>query len=162
MSTSDLRSLIELASTGAEASFAKHGGLAPFWHCVDAAGALHLVVPPPIDDKDFSAAIMKCFMEEHDIVRYCVVDEAWIALLTDDAEAREFLSSGRGVASHPLRKEVVMFSAEDESGMLTAQREILRPSGRPPRLGPLVINDMQGWSGEGRLVGMLPRRGTVQ
>jgi hypothetical protein len=158
MSASDLRSLIELASAGAEASFAKHGSLAPFWHCINAAGTLHLVVPPPIDDKDFSAAIMKYFMKENDIVRYCLVDEAWTALLPNEEEARKVVR----VSDHPLRKEVVMFSAEDESGMLTAQRAILRPSGQPPRLGPLVINDMQGWTGEGRLVGMLPRRGTVQ
>ena len=46
--------------------------------------------------------------------------------------------------------------------MLTASRLILRRIGKDPRLGPLVINDMQGWSSKGRLVGMLPQRGTVQ
>jgi hypothetical protein len=45
--------------------------------------------------------------------------------------------------------------------MMTAQREILRPHGKPPRLGPLEINDLKGWSSEGRFVGMLPRRGPV-
>jgi len=161
MSASDLRSLIELVSTGAEACFAKYGSLAPFWHCIDAAGTLHLVVTPS-DDKDLNAALMRAFMVENDIVRYCLSYEAWTALLSDEAEAREFISSGRGVADLPQRKEVVMFSAEDESGMLTAQREILRPQDKPPSLGPLVINDMKGWSSEGRLLGMLPRRGTAQ
>lgn len=161
MSASDLRRLIELASACAEASFARNGSLLPFWHCIEGDGTLHLV-SIPIADKDFSAALMRAFMVKHDIVRCCFVGEAWAAQVTDNAEARKFMAGGRGVASHPRRKEIVMFSAEDESGALTAQREILRPSGKPPRLGPLVMNDMKGWSSEGRLVGMLPGRGTVQ
>jgi hypothetical protein len=159
MSAADLRSLIEQVSADAEAIFNDLGCLTPFSHCIDGDGVLHLVMPAQSEDKDFAAAVMRVFMEEHKIVRYCFVDEAWTALLLlpTEAEARKVVR----VADHPLRKEVVFFSAEDESGMLTAQREILRASGKPS-LGPLVINDTTGWSSEGRLVGMLPRRGTVQ
>jgi hypothetical protein len=165
MSTStNLRGLIELVSAGAEVIFNKRGELSPFWHCIARDGTLHLVPAPPCD-KDVSVAIMKCFMEEHDIAMCCFVDEAWAAHLSNSAEVTAFdaiQARGGGVADYPQRQEVVIFNAEDELGMMTASRAILRPHGKRPRLGPLVINDLEGWSSRGRFVGMLPRRGTVQ
>src|SRR4029434_3994808 len=113
MSAADLRSLIEQVSADAEAIFNELGCLPLFSHCIDGDGVLHLMMPVQSDDKDFAAAVMRRFMEEHKIVRYCFVDEAWTALLPTEAEARKVVR----MANHPLRKEVVFFSRSEESGM---------------------------------------------
>jgi hypothetical protein len=158
-SAAELRRLIELVSATIEPTFRKEHSLWPsLWHCIDRDGDMHVVAAPD-ESKNTAAVLMRAFMEVHDIVRYCYAAEAWTVTGRD---VGRYIARGGKAEDHPNRQEVVFFSAEDESGMLTASRLILRRIGKNPRLGPLVINDMQGWTSEGRLVGMLPRRGTVQ
>jgi hypothetical protein len=158
-SAAELRRLIELVSACAEAAFRKHHELAPLWHCIDRDGAMHVVAAPD-ESKNTAAILMRAFMQVHDIIRYCYAAEAWT--VTGERDLDRYLARGGKVEHHPNRQEIITFSAEDESGQMTAHRLILRRIGKDPRLGPLVVNDMQGWSSEGLLVGMLPRRGTVQ
>jgi hypothetical protein len=66
----------------------------------------------------------------------------------------------KGLAGHPDRVEIVVFSAEDENeGQLAAHRLIIRGNGKPT-LGPLLFMDETMSSS--RLVGLLPRRATLQ
>jgi hypothetical protein len=55
-----------------------------------------------------------------------------------------------------------MFQAEDnEAGLITGHREIVRPKNGKPYLGPLQMMP-SGMQSEGRLVGLLPRKGSLQ
>jgi hypothetical protein len=157
MSAAELRSLIEQVSRYAELTFREEHSVAPIWYCIDGEG--RLCISQLAAEKNTAAVLMRAFMAVHNIVRYCYANEAWTITGRD---VGRYIARGGKAEDHPNRQEVVFFSAEDDSGMLTASRLILRRIGKNPRLGPLVINDMQGWSSEGRLVGMLPQRGTVQ
>ena len=71
---------------------------------------------------------------------------------------------------HPGRIEIVQIQGEDpECGLLMFYREIIRPAGKKPYLGPLVsIRDEAGADAkspleiEGRMIGLLPVQGARQ
>jgi hypothetical protein len=58
------------------------------------------------------------------------------------------------VAASSEGKQLVLFSAEDESGMMVGQREIIMQPTR--HLGPLEI--IESDIAKGRLVGLLPHQ----
>jgi hypothetical protein len=65
-----------------------------------------------------------------------------------------------GIADHPDRQEVVILTAESErAGLVMAWRPIIRPSKGKARLGPIVIEQRDSLTVEGRLSSMLPRKG---
>jgi hypothetical protein len=165
MSTADLRSMIERASRHVEGIFQVTGHILPMWHAIKSNGQ-HIITPAPAtDDKDMAAAIMRALFELEDVVCCLFIDEAWTIEADNAADARkitEWIAQGHGARDHPDRREVVAFAAEDESGMLTARRPIIRPAHGKPKLGPLQIDDMRGMESSGRMVGMLPRRAAVQ
>ena len=76
--------------------------------------------------------------------------------------------SRRGLANHPERIEVVTLQGEDRAcGQIVAHRRIIRPAGRQPYLGALetmeeVLHLPRGaaFQFQGRMVGLLPVRGT--
>lgn len=155
--TEKLRDLLELASKGAEKVFAATGELLPMWHAETAAGVQMLVPSPPTANKDLAARLIKALFEERNVVRFVFFDEAWTLLSVSREEA---IASG-DLSIHPERVEVVMFAAEDrEGGFLLGYRHILRAEDKKPTLGPLVVE--QSLEAEGRIVGMLPGRGTLQ
>jgi hypothetical protein len=77
---------------------------------------------------------------------------------------------GNGLSEHPDRVEVVQIQGEEhEYGRIIASRAIIRPRIGRPHLGPLeMVNDLPFIprdavvQSEGRMVGMLPVRGTRQ
>lgn len=126
----------------------------PMYHIVTRKGE-HLVFPFIGIDKDQSAAIARAYFEMVDATRYVFFDEAWVLDSRDPNLDIEKINREGGVRNHPDRKEVVMFSAEDENeGQILAHQEIIRDPGKPPRLGPLEMHS--GNTNEGRMVGMLP------
>jgi hypothetical protein len=149
-----LRKLVEIASKAAERCFNRTGELLPMWHCLRSDGA-HMLVPTPSPNKDTAVALMKVLFEIEPVVGYVFMDEAWIVASEDAGEARALAEQGR-LSEHPDRVEIIMFTAEDETGMLMAQRKIIRPPGKKPRLGPLEIEDWKEM--EGRFIGLLPTR----
>lgn len=172
MSASDLRAMLDYASRFAERQFNRAGEVRPMWHAVTRGGE-SLIMPPPIGaaNKDESVALMRALFELRDVVRYLFLDEAWT--LDKLVEGDELAIERTGLGQHPERVEIVMFSGEDhEAGMLMGHRRIFRPAGRKPYLGPLVMQDehpaMAAARSEriaetsGRLVGLLPNRGTRQ
>ena len=67
-----------------------------------------------------------------------------------------------GLAEAPGRIEALIFSAEDaQEGMLVAHREIKRDRNGRLRLEPLIFNEGIKKS-KGRMIGMLPEKGTQQ
>lgn len=162
MTQTDLRQMIEIASSYAENAFARVGIVAPIWHLVTADGE-HVVMPAPdVDDKDIAAMLMRAAFELHDVVRYVCIHEAWtVEGRTPDEIAKigAWIAEHGSVGEYPDRIECVMMCGDDvDAGQMTGRRRIIRERGRKPRLGPLIIDDLIGVQSEGRLVGMLTRR----
>lgn len=161
-----LQEFVTDCSEAAAKVFHLRGQLSPMWHAVTRAGE-YLMISSPHPDKDTVAALMRALFELRDVTRYVFIDEAWqldvkrrpgedVEALT--ARVRNF---GGTVQGHPDRVEVLMSSGEDETaGMVTARRVIIRPQHGKAFLGPLEIYTPE--LSEGRMVGMLPKRGTRQ
>jgi hypothetical protein len=162
MTTDNLLNLIEVASTAAERIFKHRGELLPMYHCIDADGREHLVPMPPGHNKDQAVAIMRAYFELHHIVRYVFMDEAWTLVLAPGEVNVETVMRNGITADYHDRIEVIIFSGEDEIGLITAQRKIRRPAKGKPTLGPLEIMSNRSDRYEGRMVGLLPRKGGLQ
>jgi hypothetical protein len=159
-----LRELIEFASPLVEKIFRAKGEVTPMWHAIQADGT-HFFLPAPRTAKDTAATLVRALFELKNVVRCLFISEAWTIESRTPSEAAELeaiFRCGGGLSEHPMRVEMVMMQAEDaDAGTLMGSRVIIRPAKGRAYLGPLKI-DAMGRS-EGRLVGMLPRRGaTVQ
>jgi hypothetical protein len=166
MSEKDAHALIEHASRFAEHAIKKYGVVTPIYHMIT-ADCQNIVAPSPGRTKDEAVAMMRALFELRDVVRYVYLDEAWI--LDRINSGPDAIPPGElerlkreGVSKHPDRVEVVMFSCEDrDAGQIMALREIIRNGSGKPRLGPLRYTPRSGYT-EGRMVGLLPVRGTRQ
>jgi hypothetical protein len=167
MSKRDLDQLIEKASHFAEIMMREKGEVAPIWHMITNSGEEMIELTPQIESKDLAIALMKAMFECFRVVRYVHFTEAWVLDYRGD-KARKIKDEDldkivqEGLSNHPDRTEVVMFQAEDdEAGLITGHREIIRDKGKP-HLGPMNFFPTMNASSEGRLVGLLPRKGTLQ
>jgi hypothetical protein len=169
MSEKQLRAMLAYASDFCERRFAEHGEIVPMWHAVTASGE-NIIQPRPPLDKDTAVAMIRALFEIRNVVRYVFFDEAWtlLKLVGPDEMAR---IDRDGLAIHPERVEVVVFQGEDaEWGQITAQRKIIRPAAGKPYLAPLELledlahlpPDRGAIQSSGRMVGLLPVRGTKQ
>jgi hypothetical protein len=157
-----LREMLDFASDLAETRFNVVGRLWAMWHAVRENGE-HLVIPGPIGaTKDQTAAAARLYFKQQRVVRYVFIDEAWTieiaggkSMAEAEAQANAWLTEHGSLANHPQRREIVTFLCEDATGMLTAEREIIRKVNSRARLGPLRLMDSRESSG--RFVGMLPR-----
>lgn len=158
--TNTLREFITETDKKACEVFAITGEIEPVWHAITEYGE-HKIMPGPSVDKDTAALLMRAYFAIYKVVRYVFINEAWTMWLPTDRLDEIPEIAEHGLADHPERIEVLMYQAEDETGLLTAHRNIIRPGhGKRPTLGPLeFVNAAQS---EGRFVGMLPQRGTVQ
>jgi hypothetical protein len=134
--------------------------VAPLWFGITATGE-SFDLEPPHPDKDFSVAMIRAYFALRNVVRYIYICEAWTVQrpLSDDEVT--WIATHGGVAAHPDRIEVVMISGEDrDAGLLTAQRRIIRPPRGRAYLSPLEMHDQTIIQSSGRMVGLLPVRGT--
>jgi len=161
-----LHEFITGCSDAAAKVFHLRGHLSPMWHAVTRAGE-HLMTPSPSDDKDTAVALMRAMFELSDVVRYVFIDEAWQVEVArrpgEDVDALTARSRklGGSLKDHPDRVEIVVLNGEDEiAGICVARRVIHRPPHGKAYLGPLEIATPA--SSEGRMVGLLPQRGTRQ
>jgi hypothetical protein len=161
MITPQTREMIETASQAVERLFARRGELAPVYFVEHNGGRLDIVPAPPCS-KDEAVALMRAYFAIHNVTRYVFVDEAWRVTIprSPDAAATESFCREHGVSAHPDRVEMILFVAEDELGIINAYRAIMR-RGRKSSLGPLEY-DPEGGTYEGRMMGLLPARGTKQ
>ena len=160
----DLKELIKFVSPLAEKIFRQTGQLQPMWHAVTALDQT-LIIPQPAADKNLAAALIRLEFKVRNVDHYVFMSEAWILNATkSDISARDLRAiASEGLAEHPDRREIIMFSAENSRGeTLTALRYILRPEHGRAKLSPLTIDDMAGVKSEGRLVGLLERKGATK
>jgi len=157
---SELHEFVKEISNMVTELFNKNHEIFPMYHFINRKGE-HMITPPPIlkeeheDKKGMQLAIIREFIKEKDIVRYCFFDEAWMAVLEPKEEYVK-------PEQHPQRREIILFNAEDENlGQITATRDIIRPVNASPCLGPLQFDTLGGLL-SGRMVGMLPPKGTAQ
>lgn len=160
--TGPLREFVEAVDRRVQKMFRRKGEVLPFYHIIDGQGA-DVILPMPPGDRDAAMIIVRAGFVVMDVRRYVLVIESWLkSPAADDANGEKLKAymQNNSLADLPGSKEVVMYAAEDENeGALMAQREIIRKAGRPT-LGPLEIHAFDG--AEGRMIGMLPRKGTVQ
>jgi hypothetical protein len=170
MSEQQLRRMLEIASVHCERVFAREGEVVPMWHAVCANGD-HLIEPhPTMFEKPLAAALMRALFDVLDVARCVYVGEGWVVDVRgsdSDPKVKAALEAARRgrVDQHPDRVEIVMLMGEDrDAGMISAHRRIVRPENRKPYLGALeiVTRPGDGVQSSGRMVGMLPARGTRQ
>lgn len=153
--------MVNKVSHTADVIFTKYQGLRPIWFCFTADGE-HFTLDKMLPDKDLQAKFVRFIFQEKDVVAYIFVDEAWVVEATvKDADSVTAMAARVGLEFHPDRREVVVIHAEDATSNLSCHRDIIRPAGARAYLGPLVMHDDISRS-EGRFVGLLPRRGTLQ
>jgi hypothetical protein len=151
----ELRRMLDGASWWVDGWFAEHGVILPMWHLVRDDGR-GVVLPSPHPDKDVAVRMARTVFQRLNIVRYIFVDEAWqVELALDDVAGLDRVQRD-GAETHPRRREIVMFTCEDEFGQLLGMRSIERPADAKPYLGPLDVE--QPLESEGRFVGLLPQR----
>ena len=129
-----LKELIERASSAADANLHRRIKPYPLGFAVRANGSKFAFRPENIEDNDAIVAVIRTLFLQHNVVCY---------VLTLGA-----VSEG---------KRYVLFSAEDASGVVVGQREIITQPA--PHLGPLEI--IESNFAEGRFVGLLPRKATA-
>jgi hypothetical protein len=113
---------------------------------------------PCLATKDVSTAAARAFLVSIEATRVAFIDEAWMMESAVGIDRDKI--DREGVAKQPGRIEVILISAEDErEGQIMAIREIIRHGGES-KLGALRI--LQEGGMEGRMIGLLPRKGTVQ
>jgi hypothetical protein len=126
-----LKELIERASAAADANLHRRRKPYPLGFALRANGSRFAFRPENIEDNDMAAAHIRTLFLQHNVVCYVLTLPA--------------LSEG---------KQYVLFSAEDESGMMVGHREIVMQS--TPHLGPLEIIDSN--VAESRFVGIFPHQ----
>jgi hypothetical protein len=167
MSEADIRRMIDRASRFCEKQFAKSGVVYPLYHAIAGNGEQLVVPPPHVESKDIAVAMIRALFKDKDVIRYVFMDEAWTIRGEKGISPEKMARFNReGLSEQPGRIEVVFFSAEDrDCGQLTAERLIVRPANGQPYLAPLHMFESKMGStitSEGRMIGLLPMRGTRQ
>ena len=126
-----LKELIERASTAAEINFKKGNEVAPKGFAIRENGSRFAFKHIPGATNTETIAMIRATFAQHKVVCYVLT-----------------------VAASSEGKQLVLFSAEDQSGMMVGQREIIMQPTR--HLGPLEIIDSD--IAKGRLVGLLPHQ----
>jgi hypothetical protein len=161
MSKKDIEDMLDYAEFFTTIAFNAKGIIHSMWHVVRRNGEHSITLMPEAPSKDIAADVMRQHLKDVDAVRYIWIAEAWtLQHAVDHDEAMKIWE--KGVRNHPDSIEVVTFSCEDEEcGQFFAYRQIMRPKGQKPYLGGMV-RQHGVTQNEGRFVGMLPQRGTIQ
>jgi hypothetical protein len=121
-------------------------------------------IPPttPQTKSHFVDAVRRKFAQES-IICYVFVHPAWVVETTtpDPVPSISLWAARRGLANYPGRQCIVLFSAENRSGIMLARRTVEQRDDSRLALGPLEIMK-EGGEYEGLLVGLLPQQGTRQ
>jgi hypothetical protein len=169
-----LEALLRRMSRLAEQHFDRHGDLDPIWLVETAAGEQQIFITPVYAGNALAAADVKDQIAEQgrklfrdlNVVRYACAMECWFAPLGDDSMSDEqvglrYAALGYTFANHPQRREGVSIQAEDETELLMANREIVRPAHGRAYLGKLGAIERPTQM-RGRLVGLLSSKAHAQ
>jgi hypothetical protein len=148
------RDLIDLASGFSQDYFERNGKVLPVWLAINDAD--QFIITPQGGGKDVTNDAVRDFFARQEITAYVFFDEAWYLDTKADSISEDEMRKAykKGLRDHPLRREGVMFSAEDHDGQVMGRRTIIRKTNSRARLGPLEI--FPHGAMEGRMVGMLP------
>jgi len=126
-----LKELIERASSAADANLHRKRRPYPLGFAVRAKGSKFAFRPEGVEDNDTAVAHIRTLFQQNNVVCYVLT----------------FAAVSKG-------KQLVLFTAEDEFGLMVGRREIIMQPA--PHLGPLEIIDSD--FAEGRFVGLLPHQ----
>jgi hypothetical protein len=129
-----LKELIERASTAAENNFKNSQGVTPQGFAIRENGSRFVFEPIPGASNAEMASIIRATFAQEKVVCY-------VLIMAASSEGKQF----------------VLFTAEDESGLMVGRQEILMQPAR--QLGPLEIINSD--FAEGRFVGLLPHQRPV-
>jgi hypothetical protein len=129
-----LKELIERASSAADANLHRRRKPYPLGFAVRANGSRFAFRPECIEDNETAVAYIRTLFQQNNVVCYVLTLAA--------------VSKG---------KQFVLFTAEDEFGLMVGHREIIMQPA--PHLGALEIIDSD--FAEGRFVGLLPQSRAV-
>lgn len=153
--------LVRFAAKQAEKIFKRSGRVVWMYHYLTEDGRHGLLSPRPPCSKDQIAELARMTFKAERAVAYVLMNEIWTVIGITDAEREEQVKVyGGSLENVPGREEAIMLMGEDANGMVLGRMTINRPQGHEPYLSPLVIEPVGQI--EGRLVGLLPQRGTVQ
>jgi hypothetical protein len=160
---SKVEQIISDAQAWAEKVFKDIGSIEMMFHAVRTDGAVLVIPAPPAPNKNAGTQIMRLLFAQEDVVAYVCITESWMLESEDPKVKSEVMRLGR-IRDHLLAREVVTFYGEDDTGHYAAIRDIIRPPKGKPKLGPLQYTIRPGdpGHGEGRMFGLLPRRGAMQ
>jgi hypothetical protein len=130
-----LKELIERASTAAEINFKKRKGVTPQGFAIRENGSRFAFKAIPAASNAETVSMIRATFAQEKVVRYVLI-----------------------VAASSEGKQFVLFTAEDEFGLMVGHREIImQPAAH---LGPLEIINSD--LAEGRFVGLLPHQETSE
>ena len=160
MSEPNLRELIETAATAIRQVWDKTHHILPMYHFIQSDGQEGLMPVGNLPSKEAAVEVAKLVFERQGVIAYVFVCECWALMgkISDEDVAKAKTGT---IANHPDRKEQIGFIAEGQNGLLSAWINIDRTH-EPPTLGKLEVMDEEVTSSEGLMVGLLPRKGTVQ
>jgi hypothetical protein len=160
---SKVEQIISRAQTCVEKLFKNDGNIEMVFLAVKSDGTEFVIPPPPAPNKDVGTQMVRSLFAEEDVVAYVCIAETWF-LETNDPKVRSELMRLGTIRDHPLAREVVAFHGEDDTGHYAAMRDIIRPAKGKAKLGPLhyKMRPSDPGHGEGRMFGLLPRRGAMQ
>jgi hypothetical protein len=162
MKPSSLKDFTIAAAETAAAMFAKQGNqLAPVYIALDRNGD-YSIFPAPPGPKDFSMMITRAYLEFIGATRVIYVDEAWTLEEPIVGVAKERLDQieREGVKNQPGHIECVLLVGEDATEPLVMFQRKINRDGDRVWLGPLV--DISPDGAQGRMIGLLPVKGTKQ
>ena len=126
-----LRELIERASTAAEINFKNGQGVTAQGFAIRENGSRFVFEPIPAASNAETVSMIRAAFAQEKVVCYVLI-----------------------IAASSEGKQFVLFTAEDEFGLMVGHRQFIRQPA--PHLGPLEIIDSD--VAEGRLVGLLPHQ----
>lgn len=139
-------------------AFEKLGCMHPLYHMTDKDGNEHVIPAPPLP-KDLVVMLVRDMLKTMGATRVVMIDEAWV--ISGGAEVEGLVEEHGSVEHTPGRIEVVIYAAEDETeGSIMASRQILR-DGDEATLGPLEFTSRERDQQSGRMVGLLPVKGSL-
>jgi hypothetical protein len=150
MKTVPLEALLRRVARDAEKMFKAKGEVPTFWLCDTAEGEQFGVMTPleaPMPGREYKRLLarkMRELFREKNVVRYARASEAWMSAEDDNAGW-----DGGTLATHPRRREGLLFEADDGQEHFTGMREIIRQGDGKAILGKLEVHkDTQQLEGD--------------
>jgi hypothetical protein len=153
MSQSELRALIKRASRVVEANLVLGKEIIPQGLAIRGDGSEIAFRPDGDLNSHEAVLLLRGIFAKQKVARYVLIAPATIKLTTAPGI--------KGLNRHPDLSKVIVFSAEDDSGVMFGQRTLDKSSSLRPKLGPLeIVSD--GTQYEGGIFGLLPQIGIKQ